>query len=62
MKRPFYAFIIEIYDLLSSSFKVFKKHKMISAYAIAIFIFALAVWFIFVSYAQTISPFVYPLF
>jgi hypothetical protein len=62
MRRPIYSFAIEVYDLITKSFKSFKKHKMLPAYWIAFFLILLSIFFIFISYVQTISPFVYPLF
>lgn len=62
MKRPFYAFFIILYEIIVSTFINLNNHRLGPAYLVAIFLLFLGILFFFVSYMQTISPFVYPLF
>ena len=62
MRRPKASILIEIYDLIKMTFKSFRRQRMLPAFSIVLVIILIAIFFTFLSFVQTISPFVYPLF
>ena len=62
MPKPRFSIIYEIIDLFRKTFIQFKRQKMLSAFSIVVVIILITILFTFLSFIQTISPFVYPLF
>lgn len=62
MSKPVFSIVYEIIDLFKKTFTNFKRQKTLSAFSIVVAIILIAVLFTFLSFIQTISPFVYPLF
>lgn len=48
--------------LLASAHRYFKKYRLMPAFYVAVALIFIGLFFIFLSFIQTISPFIYPLF
>ena len=62
MSRPKASIILEVVDLVRMTFNSLKRQKLLPAFSVAAVVILIAVFFAFLAFVQTISPFVYPLF
>lgn len=62
MPKGLISRLAETRRLLTAMHRTFKKYGLMPAFYVAVILIFIGLFFIFVSFIQTISPFIYPLF